>query len=109
MSNVIIELMHSFEVIIRICQPENSDVDRALFLTLTNPDVNRKRTHQLFCYMTLSPFSYSYLKYFHIHKLFKSDVPSALNTRLFQQLLLKFLKANELHFLNYCFHKMNKF
>ena len=23
---------------------------------LTNPDVNRKRMHQLFCYVTLSPF-----------------------------------------------------
>ena len=68
MSNIIIELMHSFELIIRICQPENSDVNRALFLTLTNPDVNRKRMHQLFCYMTLSLFSYSYLKYFYIYK-----------------------------------------
>ena len=49
----IIQLMHSFEVNIKICQPENSDVHRGL----TNPDVNRKRMHQLFCYMKLSLFS----------------------------------------------------
>ena len=60
--------MHSFEVNIRICQPENSDVHRGeaevniTVLGLTNPDVNRKRMHQLFCYMTLSLF------YFHIYK-----------------------------------------
>ena len=36
------------------CQPENSD---AHFRGLTNPDVNRKRMHPLFCYMTLSLFS----------------------------------------------------
>ena len=41
----IIQLMHSYEVNIRICQPENRG--------LTNPDVNRKRMHQLFCYITL--------------------------------------------------------
>ena len=59
---VSIQLMHSFEVYIRICQPENSDVHRGKaevnhFRGLTNPDVNRKRMHQLFCYMTLSLFS----------------------------------------------------
>ena len=64
----IIQLMHSFEVNIRICQPENSDVHRGeaevnitfegwLILMLT-----KKRMHQLFCYMTLS------LYYFHIYK-----------------------------------------
>ena len=45
-----IQLMHSFEVNIRICQPENSEHH---FRGLTNPDVNQKRMHQLFCYMTL--------------------------------------------------------
>ena len=39
----IIQLMHSFEVNIRICQPENITV-----LGLTNPDVNLKRMHQLY-------------------------------------------------------------
>ena len=39
------------------------------FQGLTNPDVNRKRMHQLFCYMTLSLF------YFHIINLLKSVVP----------------------------------
>ena len=55
----IIQFMHSFEVDIRICQPENSDVHRGEhhFRGLTNPDVNLKRIHQLFCYMTLSLFS----------------------------------------------------
>ena len=49
-----IQLMHSFDINIRICQPENSEHH---FRGLTNPDVNRKRMHQLFCYMTLSLFS----------------------------------------------------
>ena len=65
--------MDSFEVDIRICQPENSYVHQGeaevtvnitfegwLILMLTEkecPDVNRKRMHQLFCYMTLSLFS----------------------------------------------------
>ena len=46
----IIQLMHSFEVNIRICQPENSDVYRGEhhFRGLTNPDVNQKSRHQLF-------------------------------------------------------------
>ena len=70
----IIQLMHSFEVNIRICKPENSDVHRGKaevnhFRGLTNPDINRKRMHQLFCYMTLSLF------YYHIYKFTKSDVP----------------------------------
>ena len=54
-------MMHSFEVDIRICQHENSDVHRGkaevnitfvgwLILMLT------KKIHQLFCYMTLSLF-----------------------------------------------------
>ena len=47
-----IQLMHSFEVNIRICQPENSDVHQGEavvnhhFQGLTNPDVNRKRKNQ---------------------------------------------------------------
>ena len=58
-----VQLMHSFEVDIRICQPENSDVHRGevevniTFEGWPNTDVNRKRMHQLFCYMTLSLFS----------------------------------------------------
>ena len=42
-------LMHSFEVNIRICQPENSDVQLGFAslnitnLRLTNPDVNLKK------------------------------------------------------------------
>ena len=62
----IIQLMHSFEVNIRICQPEKVMSTEAKprwiclgghhFRGLTNPDVNRERMHQLFCYMTLSPF-----------------------------------------------------
>ena len=50
----IIQLMHSFEVNFRICQAKNSEHH---FRGLTNPDVNRKRMQQLFCYMTLSLFS----------------------------------------------------
>ena len=65
MSNVIIELMHSFEVIIRICQPENSDVEQAFFLTLTNPYVNRKRKEPIvLLYDTVSLFLFL-LKYFY--------------------------------------------
>ena len=63
----IIQLMHSFEVNIRICQPEKVMSTEAKsgfvnrlgghhFLGLTNPDVNRKRMHQLFCYMKLPLF-----------------------------------------------------
>ena len=45
--------MHSFEVNIKICQPENNDVHRAeagvnITFGVTNPDDNRKRMHQLF-------------------------------------------------------------
>ena len=45
----IIQLMHSFEVDIRICQPKNSEHH---FQGLTNPDVNRKS----FLYDTVSLF-----------------------------------------------------
>ena len=64
-----IQLMHYFEVNIRICQSENSDVHRGeaevniTVLGLTNPDVNPKRMHKLFCYMTLSLVLF---KVFHI-------------------------------------------
>ena len=50
-----IQFVHSFEVNIRIFQPENSDVHH--FRGLTNPDVNQKKMYQLFCYNTLSFFS----------------------------------------------------
>ena len=43
--------MHSFEVNIRICQPENSDVHLGLgehhFRGLTNPDFNQKIMHKI--------------------------------------------------------------
>ena len=48
------------------------------------------KMHKLFCSMTLSPSSYLYRKGF--INLLKSDVPSALITRTFQQLLFKLLK-----------------
>ena len=80
--------MHYFEVNIRICQPDNSDVGEHHFRGLTNCDVNQKRMHYLFCYITLSLFSLFCRKSFHI----KSDVPNALKTKLFQQLLFKCLK-----------------
>ena len=44
-----IQLMHSFEVNIRICQPENSNIHQGeaevniTFEGLTHPDVHRKR------------------------------------------------------------------
>ena len=59
--------MHSFEVDVRISQPENSDVHRGEVISVTFEGVNRKRMHLLFCYMTLSLFLV-YLKYFHIYK-----------------------------------------
>ena len=55
--------MHSFEVDIRICQPDNSDVQLGFasvnitFLRLTNPDVNLKRMHQLYNDMITVAFS----------------------------------------------------
>ena len=53
--------MHSYEVNIRICQPENRG--------LTNPDVNRKRMHQLFCYITLHASLFLvHIEYFHIYR-----------------------------------------
>ena len=48
------QLVHSFEVNIRISQPENSDVHLGFasvnitVLGLTNPDVNLKIMHQLY-------------------------------------------------------------
>ena len=58
---IIIQLMHSFEVDIRIFQPKNWCSPRRIrgehHFRLTDPDVNWKRMQQLFCYMTLSLFS----------------------------------------------------
>ena len=46
-----IQLMHSFEVDIRICQPETRrSRGEYHFRGLTNPDVNRKRMHQ-YCFV----------------------------------------------------------
>ena len=48
------QLVHSFSINIRICQPKNSDVHLGFasvnitVLGLTNPDVNLKRMHQLY-------------------------------------------------------------
>ena len=47
------QLMHSFEVNIWICQPENSEHH---FSGLENPDVNRKRTSIVLLYDTVSLF-----------------------------------------------------
>ena len=59
---VIIQLMHSFEVDIRICQPKKDDVHRGKaegehhFQGLTNPDVNRKNAPIVLLYDTVSLF-----------------------------------------------------
>ena len=56
-------LMHSFEVNIRICQHENSDVQLGFasvnitILRLTNSDVNLKRMHQMYNDMITVAFS----------------------------------------------------
>ena len=86
--------MHSFEVNIRICQPENSDVRRGEhFRGLTNPDVNRKRMHQLFCYMTLFSLFLVFISSIFIFTNFlKPDVSSAHKKQISSQLLFKFLK-----------------
>ena len=61
------QLMHSFEVNIRICQPKNSDVHwseaevNITFESLQKFDVNWKRMQQLFCYVTLSLFFLFYI------------------------------------------------
>ena len=90
----IIQLMHSFEVNIGICQPEKNDVlftkrsrREHHFRGLTKPDVNRKRVHQLFCNMALSLFSKFYIKSFIFINLIKPDVLSA-HKKIFSQLLL---------------------
>ena len=68
------QFMHSFQVNIRICQPKNSDVHQGKargehhFPGLTDPDVNQKSRHQLFCYVTLSLFLNFYINFFHIYK-----------------------------------------
>ena len=116
----ILQLKHSFEVKIRICQLENSDVHRGkaevnitfagwLILMLTEKEC----TNWFVVWYCLSFPSFIKSIFIFIN-LLKSDVPSALKTRLFQQLtsqisetLLRF--AKELHFLNYCSHKMKTF
>ena len=67
----IIQLMHSFDVNIRICQAENSDVHRGEaevnidhFRGLTNPDVNKKECTNSFV-IRLS-FFFFFIKSFHI-------------------------------------------
>ena len=45
----------------RICQPE-----KVLSTEATNPDVNRKRMHQLVFYMTLPTFLQYYIKQIYI-------------------------------------------
>ena len=110
--------MQSFEVNISICQPENSDVHRGfasvnitfedcLILMLTEKECTNDLLYDTAC---LS-FPNFILGLFIFINLLKSDVPCAPKIRLFQQLLFKFLMrcVKELHSLNYCFHKMNKF
>ena len=72
----IIQLMHSFEVNIRICQPENSNVHRGKAEVSITFEGNLIQ-------MSTGPVSFLkfYLKYFHIYKF-----TSALSLgRLFQQ------------------------
>ena len=108
--------MHSFEVNIRICQPKKNDGrGEHHFQAWAYPDVNRKRMHQLVCYMTLhvSLFLVLYKVFFFIFmNLLKSDVPCTLKTRFFQHLQVSetlMRCAKELHLLNNCSLKMNKF
>ena len=94
--------MHTFVVNISLsiqeqfCNPRKSR-DEHPFRGLTNPNVNRKRLHQLFSYMTLS-----YIKSFHIN-LLKLDVHSALKLKIistiaFQDSVTLMRCTKELHF-----------
>ena len=61
-NEVNIQLMHSqdlstLESDVHQGNPPRQSRGGHHFRGLTNPDVNRKRMHQLFCYMTLPPFS----------------------------------------------------
>ena len=56
-----------------------------IFFGLTHPDVNRNDIVSLFLVIIIL----KYIKFSYIN-LLKSDVPSALNTRLFQQLFSNF-------------------
>ena len=68
------QLMHSFEVNIRFCQPENSDVHQG-----------EANAPIVLLYDTVSLFLVLY-KVFSYINLLKSDVPSALSLgRVFQQ------------------------
>ena len=83
--------MHSFEVNIRICQPENSDV-RVLTLYVL----------------------YFYIKYFHIYKFTQVRCSlctenKILSTIAFQIPVNQMRCSKELRFLNYCSQKINKF
>ena len=85
--------MHSFEVNTRICQPEISDERRGdHFRGLTDPDVNRKRMHQLFCYMTLfSLFLVLYQVFLH-KQIYSSHMFQVNIKKIISQLLFKCLK-----------------
>ena len=68
------------------------------------------------CYMTLSFFPSFISRLVVFINLLKPDVPSALKKRLFNKLTIAFQVSEtlmrctkELHFLNYCSHKINKF
>ena len=94
----IIQLMHSFEVNISICQAENSDVHRGkselnitfegwLILMLAEKEC----TNWFVIWHCMSPFPKFISPYIFVN-LLKSDIPIARKTRLLQQLLFKFLK-----------------
>ena len=58
----IIELMHYFDINIRICQPQNSDIDQGeaeMNITLDGWQILKlpMKMHRLFCYMILFFFS----------------------------------------------------
>ena len=74
--------MHSFEVNIRICQLENSDVHQG-----------EKNAPIVLLYDTAClSFPSFILSILIFINLLKSDIPSALKTFFFQQLLFKFQK-----------------
>ena len=89
---VIIQLVHSFEVNIRICQPENSYVHRGkaevniTFECWLIQMFTKKNAPIVLLYDTVSLFLVLFKVFLYFINLLKSDVPSALLLgRLFQQ------------------------
>ena len=84
---IIIILLYNWWIvwIIRICQPENSDVHGS--------EAVKEYTTCFVISLFACPSFLSFIKFFSFHiNLLKYDVPCALKTRLFQQLLIKLLK-----------------